>query len=151
MADVRRAAAARGLSVVLRHKPPRARRFFMTPRFVVHSVLSFYDCLNARALKRKLVEFYSANALMCESTLAWTVAAVPRCRWLRSLMLTALDQFLDSAVADMQRRVLLYSGSAIRGDGNYDLAARVGKRSPCGRYVVPVGTVALGWTGVDGA
>ena len=59
---------------VLVHRPRRTGRvLFMTPRFLVHTVLSFYDSLNARELKRKLVEYYSANALLNASSLAWSV------------------------------------------------------------------------------
>lgn len=37
------------------------RKLYMTRRFLVHLVLSFYDVLNARALRRKLVEYYTSN------------------------------------------------------------------------------------------
>ena len=98
-----------------------------------------------------LVEYYSANALLNASSLAWSLGAVPRCGALRSVVVTALGHFLSSVVADMRRRVSVYSGAGVRGDGNHDFAMRIGRRSICGRYVNRPYTVALGWCGIDGA
>ena len=98
-----------------------------------------------------LVEYYSANALLNASSLAWSLGAVARCGALRSVAVTALGYFLSSVVADMRRRVSVYSGAGVRGDGNHDFAMRIGRCSICGRYVNRPYTVALGWCGIDGA
>jgi len=123
----------------------------MAPRFVVHFVLSFYDVLNLRETKRKLVEYYSSNALSCgPEAIAWSVASVPRLKTLRKFVRTCFGYFLEGVVADYQARLLIYSASGVRGDGHYDIARRIAIRTVGNRFPERPYTVLLAWCGVDG-
>ncbi|CAK0884069.1 unnamed protein product, partial [Prorocentrum cordatum] len=126
------------------------RGTYMTKRFLVHLVLSFYDVLNARATRRKLCELYAASSLFSESALARTVTALPRCRVMRAILCKALGSFLAGAVQRMRRRIHIYSGQIIRGDGNHDLAQRIGCRSKEDPFAEKDFNVMLAWCGTDG-
>jgi hypothetical protein len=114
---------------VLIHRAGPRTATFMTKRYLIHLLLSFYDVLNARAVRRKLCEYYASDALYSEAVMACSVAALPRCRTIRGIVVKALHFFLKDVVCDMRRRINIYSGQGIRGDRNYDLATRVGWKS----------------------
>ena len=135
--------------VLISRTGPRAATF-MTRKYIDHLLLSFYDVLNARAVRRKLCEYYASNALYSETVLSWSVAALPRNRTIRGVVLKALQFVLKDVVREMRRRVNIYCGQGIRGDGNYGLATRVGWKSKEGAFAVHLYTVALAWCGVDG-
>ncbi|CAK0823800.1 unnamed protein product, partial [Prorocentrum cordatum] len=155
--------------VLVYKKGPRSA-IYMTKRFLVHLVLSFYDVLNARATRRKLCELYAANSLASESALAWSATALPRCRALRGILLKALGSFLAVPVRHVRRadpgaggragsggvgeslprRLHIYSGQIIRGDGNFDLAKRIGRKSGEGPFANIDYAVVLAWCGIDG-
>ena len=129
----------------------KRRTLYMTPRFLVHIVLSFYDVLNLRETKRKLVELYSSNALSSGTdALAWSTAAVPRVKNLQKILRTALRHFLEDVVADFQARLIRYSASGVRGDGHHDIARRIVTRTAGQRFPDRPYTVVLAWCGVDG-
>ena len=71
----------------------------MTRKFLLHLVLSFYEKLNLRALRRGLVEYYTANTLAFSAdgkgirALEY-MASIPCCGALRVVLLRALDNFL---------------------------------------------------------
>jgi hypothetical protein len=134
---------------LLIHRGHKSKLVCMSKRFLVHLILSFYEVLNARATRRKLVEYYTGNALMSPSSLAWSFSAVPRCRALRGVLMKALQNFLGSAVASMKARLYRYAGQGIRGDGNYQIATRIRARTSDGRTERPY-SVLLAWCGVDG-
>ena len=115
----------------------------MTPRFLVHVVLSFYEVLNARATRRKLVEYYSSNSLLASAALAWSMASIPRCKVLRQIVQKAFEFFLSDVVEIIQKRLFVYAGQGIRGDGNYDISTRIGVKSTEGHYSVRPYTVLL--------
>ena len=121
----------------------------MTPRFLVRLFLSFYEVLNAKALRRKLVDQYTANSLHAPASLIWTIGSVPRCKALRSLPV-ALGSFLENAINDIRQGVFVYGGSGVRGDGNYTLASCIAVRNQCGRYVERPFSIVIGWCAVDG-
>ena len=139
---------------VLIWRPVRARPVYMTPRFLVHLVLVFYETLNLRAVKRRLVEYYSGNCLAfagrASFNFAWAFAAVPRCQVLRSVLLTALAKVLQAQVRDVTAQVFVYSGQGVRSDGNFKLPKRIGRLSLDKKYVVRDFNVVLGFCGVDG-
>ncbi|CAK0852894.1 unnamed protein product, partial [Prorocentrum cordatum] len=64
---------------------------------------------------------------------------------LRAFICDALENYLGPLVEHVRKHVNVYSGSVVRGDGNWDLAARV--RNDQGREF----SVILAWIGVDGA
>ena len=134
---------------LLIHRGHKSKLVCMSKRFLVHLILSFYEVLNARATRRKLVEYYTGNALMSPSSLAWSFSAVPRCRALRGVLMKALQNFLVSVVASMKARLYRYAGQGVRGDGNYQIATRIRVRTPDGHTERPY-SVLLAWCGVDG-
>ena len=135
---------------VLVHRDHRGKATYMTTRFLVHVVLSFYEVLNARATRRKLVEYYSSNSLLASAALAWSMASIPRCKVIRQIVLKAFKFFLSDVVEIIQKRLFVYAGQGIRGDGNYDISTRIGVKSTEGHYAVRPYTVLLAWCGVDG-
>jgi hypothetical protein len=135
---------------ILVHRHRGGKATYMTTRFLVHVVLSFYEVLNARATRRKLVEYYSSNSLLASAALAWSMAAIPRCKVIRQILLKAFAFFLSDVVEIIQKRLFVYAGQGIRGDGNYDISTRIGVKSTEGHYAVRPYTVLLAWCGVDG-
>ena len=135
---------------VLVHRHRGGKATYMTTRFLVHVVLSFYEVLNARATRRKLVEYYSSNSLLASAALAWSMASIPRCKVIRQIVLKAFEFFLSDVVENIQKRLFVYAGQGIRGDGNYDISTRIGVKSTEGHYAVRPYTVLLAWCGVDG-
>eukprot|EP00969_Alexandrium_andersonii_P331946 14670433-Alexandrium_andersonii.AAC.1 len=47
----------------MRHEVARQAPVFMTRRWLLYAVQSFFERLNARACRRALIEVYQANAL----------------------------------------------------------------------------------------
>ena len=106
-ADVRRAFPG-----ILVHKPPEQATIYMTAAFLTFVVQSFYDELNVRDVRRRILSLYAANALSLQlgSGAAAAVTAVPPRHALRSMLKVALGNFLDKAVARVQRLQCLYNG-----------------------------------------
>ena len=61
----------------------------------------------------------------------------------------ALESFLGKVVEHMSKHLAVYSGSVIRGDGNYDVASRIVVRDGS-RQTRPY-SVVLAWVLVDGS
>ena len=97
-----------------------------------------------------MVEYYSSNSLMASAALAYSMASVPRSRVIRQIVSKAFKFFLSDVVKIIQKRMLVYAGQGIRGDGHYDIATRIGDKSTEGNYSVRPYTVLLAWCGVDG-
>ena len=68
-----------------------------------------------------------ANA---EARLA-VLTCVPRVCALRSVLRTALASYLPGLVAEIQRSAHVYSGSALKGDGNYKAPQRIKGGGKC--------------------
>lgn len=66
------------------------------------------EVLNARATQRKLVECYTGQALLSPSILSWCVAAVPRGRALRGVLLRVFGPLGRS---DIQGKVAVATGT----------------------------------------
>lgn len=142
---------------ILECKGRKQRPVLMTRVFVLHMVEMFHAQLNARALRRSLVDMYVANSLALDGGLRgmWFASSVPRPDMLRLLVCRALESYLPVLIQHMAAGVQVYSGSAVKGDGNFKLAAKIGvsrRDAATGRLRVerPF-SVVLGWTGVDGA
>ena len=137
---------------VLAHKADKLGCVYFTRSFLLHVVQNFLESLNIRAVRRRIVDYYASNvlALNMGHKALWYLTAVPRCDMLRSISFLALRNFVEAAVLHMKKAVCVYSGSVIRGDGNYDLALRAAVRREDGKWTRPY-SVALAWIGVDGA
>ena len=116
-------------------------------------VLSFYEKLNAKAVKRMIMETYTNNCI--GRAIGWAgqslLNAVPRIRVIRSMLLSALEEFLPLVVREHQRHQSVYSGQIIRGDCNWDIAQRIVIWDPqLRRHTRPY--IALSaWAAVDGS
>ena len=68
-------------------------------------VLSFFEKLNAKAIKRMVMETYTNNCI--GSMIGWAgqslLNAVPRIPVIRSIVLDALEQFLPPVVREHQQ------------------------------------------------
>ena len=102
-------------------------------------------------MRRELVNHYMSNALFLRSQLALdhrvlsSISAVPSLHVLRNILVTALQAYLQKKIREIQRLINIYSGSGIRGDGNWDIATRIfAPRSQ------PPSTVLLAWLTNDG-
>ena len=67
----------------------------MTRQFLLHVVGGFYESMNARSVRRSLVEYFTANtwALCGGERGVWFAAAVPRPNLLRRIICLALEQY----------------------------------------------------------
>eukprot|EP00973_Karenia_brevis_P056617 7876742-Karenia_brevis.AAC.1 len=84
----------------------------------------------------------------------WFMSSVPRAAALRRIVAVALESYLPKLVAEIQKSVHVYSGSAIKHDGHYDIASRivtVGKDSSGRWKLTRPFSVIHGFTGIDGA
>lgn len=138
---------------ILIHQTPREAPIYMTAAFLAFVIQNFYEEMNTRAVRRRVVSLYAANALSLQlgSGALAAVTAVPPPAALRSMLKVALGNFLDEAVARAQRLQCLYNGQVIRGDGNFKLAKRVCRPVWGTRFRLRPFTVVLGWTGTDGS
>ena len=86
-------------------RPPKQRACFFTRRFLLHLLLSFYASLNAREVRRGLMQLMSSN---CLSWQLWharqeaspfgflhAIAAIPPGDTLRYIIANAFSSFLD--------------------------------------------------------
>jgi hypothetical protein len=90
---------------VLLHRTERSGDALMTKAFLMFCVHNFHDQLCARALRRTLVAYYSANALafsLGPATLS-LISAVPGNNCLRSMLLAALEAYTVQQCRHMQR------------------------------------------------
>ena len=138
---------------VLRHEARRQGVVFMSKRWLLYLVHSFYERMCSRACRRALVELYQANALaLCGGVRALQYfSAVPRDAVFRSLLLRGLEEFLAVKVRHVRRLVNIYSGTVIRGDGHWKMAQLIVQRPPGQRWPLRPFNVLLGWCAVDGA
>ena len=112
---------------VLRSTTTKQRTLWFAGPLLVQMCQKFCESFNAAAVKRFLMDLYACNCLSlvrAEQRLM-ALAAVPRLRSLRGLLREALASYLPPLVQHMMKSVHVYSGSAVKGDGNYKLAARV--------------------------
>ncbi|CAK0831430.1 unnamed protein product [Prorocentrum cordatum] len=124
---------------------------FMTKQFLLHLVQLFHDRLCLRQTRRALVEQCCAGAagLRAAGRVLSYLRAIPTAPGLKQISLTALEGYLAEATRHMLKRINVYSGAVIRGDGNYEQARKVavegdsGRDRPC--------TVLLAWVTVGGA
>ena len=142
MADIR--AACPG---VLALQTEKHGLILATRVFLLHLLQNFNEVFCGRASRRAIAEYYSANCLAFSvgSRALWHLSAAPSNGALRAFICDALENYLGPLVEHMRKHVNVYSGSVVRGDGNWDLAARV--RNDQGREF----SVILAWIGVDGA
>lgn len=127
-ADVRAA-----FPTALRHNAAKQKTLWFSGSFLVHLAQKFSEVLNAGAVKRFILDMYAANSLSlahAEVRLA-VLACIPRVSALRSVLRTALASYLPRLVAEIQRSAHVYSGSAIKGDGNYKVPQRIKGGGTC--------------------
>ena len=127
----------------------------MARRCVLYLIRTFYDLLNLRGCRRNLASLYSNTAWAMRGPAAalYYMLEVPRNRMLRSVLLHGLGNFLREKVRRLRAMVNVYSGSVIRGDGQWKIARRVVERRSGGRrgpHTRPW-NVLLAWVGIDGA
>ena len=133
---------------LLTAKSPRQSRIFFTRRFLQLIIGKFGETFNAAAVKRFIMDLYLANTIyigQVESAM-WATHAVPRLASLRFVLREALLSYLPGLIKHIEEHVHTYSGSAVRGDGHYKIAARI--RTGCEGSPV---NVIYAWIGVDGA
>ena len=123
-----------------------------TPAFLLYFVMNFYESLNALSTRRAVVEYYATNslALLRGSFGMAAMACVPSPGALRKLALTAMTNFFETVVSFLQDHIAVYSGTIIRGDGNWDIAQRIRRHVPGQRYDEAPFSVLLAWLTVDG-
>ncbi|MCP4241119.1 MAG: hypothetical protein GY772_11210, partial [bacterium] len=100
-------------------------------------------------MRRSLGELYMTNlwaARRSEEEIAPLLRALPNPFTLQVMASLALRRFLPEVVRGVQAAVHAYSGSAVRGDGNYKIAKRL--RAPTGSRPY---TCIIAWVGLDGA
>lgn len=129
----------------------------MTRTFVLHLVEVFFATLNAQATRLSIMQYYTANALALSGGFRglWFLSSVPRVAALRHMVCLALEAYLPHLVSHIAKSVHVYSGSAIKHDGNYDMAALltvVTRNRQTGKYTqTHPYTVLHGFVGIDGA
>lgn len=99
----------------------------LTRQYLVHVIEKFFELLNARGVRRSLVEYFTANSLALAGGARglWFASAVPRPPLSRKLICIALEQYLPPLVQHMAAHTHVYSGSAVKGDGHEGLATRI--------------------------
>ena len=116
---------------VLRHDPKsrgvKEKPVFFTRPWLLHVLQNFNESLSARQVRRTLMQVYSANLLASQfkGPCVSVFHALPSSHALRSVILTSLNQYLDTRARQVQALVCVYSGQLIRGDGHWKLARRV--------------------------
>ena len=137
---------------ILKHSMPKVGTCWMTRRFVLYLVQSFIEKLNVRSMRRALAEYYSTNSLaLCGGARGLQyLSAIPSQDAMRSILRCALYKFLKEKVRQWRKHINVYSGSAIRGDGNYEIATRIAVYDPVKKTYHRPHTVILGWTSLDG-
>ena len=120
---------------VLHHKIVKQKALWFSGRFLVHTAQKFAEMFNAAAVKRFMLDMYIANSfsLAYEEKRLALLACIPSLRALRGVLRKALASFLPNLVMEIQKSAHVYSGSAIKGDGNYKVPPRIrgqGCRSP---------------------
>ena len=127
----------------------------MTRRFLLYLIRAFFDLLSLRGCRRNLVSHYSTTVLPTRGPHAavYCISEVPRNGPLRAVLLRVLGDWWREKVRRLRSLVNVYSGSVIRGDGQWKIARRVVERSSsgsCGPRTRPW-NVLLAWVGIDGA
>ena len=109
----------------------------MTRRFLLYLIRTFFDLLSVRGCRRNLVSHYSNTALAMRGPNAalYCISEVPRNHLLRAVLLRGWGDFLRGKVRRLRSMVNVYSGSVIRGDGQWKIARRVVDRSSTGSCV----------------
>ena len=133
---------------VLTAKPRRQSRIFFTQRFLQLIIGKFGETFNAAAVKRFIMDLYLANTIYINKAenAMWATSAVPRLASLRFVLREALLSYLPGLIKHVEEHVHTYSGSAVRGDGHYKIAARIRAGSQADKV-----NVIYAWIGVDGA
>jgi len=131
----------------------RGGTLLMTRRWFLFMIQEFYTSLCTRAVRRSLVACYRAGALaFCSGPRALFLPTVaPRCRAIRVMLLEALEKHLQLLTARVRALGYVYNGAVCRGDGNYELASRIGVRRRGSSYVERPYSVVYGWSGTDGS
>ena len=104
-----------------------ARKRYFTRHFLVYAVEVFTESLNLKGLRRALINYYTANSLALAGGahgLRYMAHTMKR-NELKHMLLVALEAYLPTVVKHMSESIHVYSGSAIKHDGNYDIASRV--------------------------
>ena len=147
-----------GIGRVILGKDPRHGKLHATPMMLFWLLLIFYSKLNLRAVRRSVLDLYSATVLHAARAspslvdgvqLRWILMGLPATEAIKNLLLKYFAGFVQKRVDIMQRRQFLYNGQLIRGDGNYSLSKSV--FSVVDGAKVRKFTVALAWCGVDGS
>ncbi len=147
-----------GVGRVILRPDPRHGKLHATPMMLFWLLLIYYSKMNLRAVRRSLLDLYSATVLhasrACPSLadgvqLRWILMSLPAPQAIKNLLLQYFAGFVQKRVDIMQRRQFVYNGQIIRGDGNYSLSKSVVSMVDGAR--VRKFTVALAWCGVDGS
>jgi hypothetical protein len=131
-----------------------------TPVFLLHTIQLLYEECNVRAVRRRLADLYSANALadaLRESnpaaqsgSLVFSLQAIPHAGPLKKLILHFFHNFVQARVQIATDLQLIFNGQGLRGDGNYNISTRVAEYTD-GRWVRGKWTEVLAWCGLDGS
>ncbi|CAJ1434066.1 unnamed protein product [Effrenium voratum] len=134
-ADVQRAAP----HVVVHKNPPHLKRVrYMSQAYLLNLLLAIYDLFNLRGLLRP--QSLGAMALSLPST-----------EEIKVIALKAFAAFVEKQVDMMTKQQMLFNCSIIRGDGHYDLAARVYQYDAKNRKRTYPFTCLMAWCGTDGS
>ena len=136
---------------ILLHRQPKGGTLMMTRGWLFFMLQELYVSMCVRAARRILVACNRANAMVFSSGARALVfpTMAPWAKALRSMFLEALEAHLEAVLERVRAVALVYNGSTVRGDGNYELACRLAVcgRGPSGRRCLlrPYSAVRLGW------
>ena len=96
-------------------------------RWLVQMVQKFSEVPTAAAVKRHLLDLYASNSLRLATSQQQlgVLSCLPRLRALRGVLRQALTAYLPGLVQEIQKFAHPYSGSAVKGDGNFKIASRI--------------------------
>ena len=156
-ADVQRAAP----HVVVHKNPPHLKRVrYMSQAYLLNLLLAIYDLFNLRGVRRRLMSIMSASAmsqlltgpqLLRPQSLGAMALSLPSTEEIKVIALKAFAAFVEKQVDMMTKQQMLFNCSIIRGDGHYDLAARVYQYDAKNRKRTYPFTCLMAWCGTDGS
>lgn len=138
----------------------RKRVRYITRRYLLFLLLALYEQFNWRGLRRRLMSvmfacatcqaFVSAKPLDPQTLGALTLS-LPTAAEIKLIAMKAFSAFIQKQVDLMVDEQCLYNLSIVRGDGHYDIAARVFQYDAVEKKRKYPFSCLLAWCGTDGS
>ena len=138
--DVRQAIPHAVVHQSVRYKSIR----YMTRDFLLTLLQNLYDVFNLRDVRRRLfaiaasvlrVEMMCGSCVPSPTTAAALALALPSADEMQVIALRAFSNFAQAQADVMVRRQCLYNLAVVRGDGHYDIAARVYEKDDAAKSI----------------